>query len=379
MRYFREMGIDAYLLLYSTDGIGVNAHFTPENDTWNIEKWSPFIIQTPIPNGSIKGIIKVFLNYLKYKSYLKGYDYIIGNGFAPALCYIFKLNLDLFLPYGYGIEFTPSMKNNQGFFKNTAKNIGYYLQKKGLVKSVKRIGTIDMSKGNLLTLMKFGITDKISKVSIPMVFVEGENELRASKHILQIIKDIKGASPKVFSHVSHVKYELGQKIKRNDILITGFADYIKKSRNNSAILILVDYGDNVVASKKLITDLHIDNNVIWLPKLTRKELMYILKYIDLGGGELGGAYWGGTGWEFLASGVPFFQNIGMSNDQFEENTGTPMPDIFNVVNSYDICKVLFQIQEGEIDLKFKSKKIIKWFNTYNGKAEASKILSLITG
>ena len=38
MRYLRDLGFDTYLLLYMEDGKGTNAHFIPENDSWNIDK-----------------------------------------------------------------------------------------------------------------------------------------------------------------------------------------------------------------------------------------------------------------------------------------------------------------------------------------------------
>jgi hypothetical protein len=50
MRYFRDLGADAYLLPYLTDGSGNLAHFAPEADSWTIERWQPFIRQLNFPN-----------------------------------------------------------------------------------------------------------------------------------------------------------------------------------------------------------------------------------------------------------------------------------------------------------------------------------------
>ena len=46
MRYFRDLGFDAYLLLYSNDGKGNSKHFRPESDSWEIKKWNKYIIKT---------------------------------------------------------------------------------------------------------------------------------------------------------------------------------------------------------------------------------------------------------------------------------------------------------------------------------------------
>lgn len=381
MRYFRDMGIDAYLLLYSNDGTGANAHFIPENDTWNIEKWKQFIIQTPIPNGGIKGIIRTFANYYSYKKYFNGYDYIIGNGFAPALCYIFQKRLDLFLPYSLGVEFTWSYRDNNSFLQSQSDSIQFWFQNKGLKDNVDKIGTIDFSSINLESLKKLRIKNKIHKVSIPMVYSENNallSEEIGSEVLSSCLKRINESKLSVFSHVSHVKYSLGYQFKRNDILIKGVADYIKKAENPNIVLILVEYGDNLSESKRLIGDLGIENYVLWLPKLSRKELMLILPHVTIGGGEYGGVYWGGTGWEFLACGVPFFQNTGMAVREFEEKTGTPMPDIFNVRTAEEITNILMDVDGNKIDLSAKSENLIKWFHSYNGKAEAERIFSLIT-
>ena len=52
MRYFRDLGADAHLLLYKNDGQEHLSHFKPECDTWNIEWWRPFIRQTEMSNRS---------------------------------------------------------------------------------------------------------------------------------------------------------------------------------------------------------------------------------------------------------------------------------------------------------------------------------------
>jgi len=53
MRYFRDLGADAHLLLYSSEGKGTLSHFTPEADTWELGRWAPFIHQTDIPNAPV--------------------------------------------------------------------------------------------------------------------------------------------------------------------------------------------------------------------------------------------------------------------------------------------------------------------------------------
>ena len=51
MRYLRDLGQDAYLLLYSNSASGGNSHFTIEADSWVPEKWRPFIKVLSIPSS----------------------------------------------------------------------------------------------------------------------------------------------------------------------------------------------------------------------------------------------------------------------------------------------------------------------------------------
>ena len=61
LRYFRDLGADAYLLTFSTDGVGNLSHFSPEADTWDIDNWKAFIRPLGMPNNS-RGILMCLLS-----------------------------------------------------------------------------------------------------------------------------------------------------------------------------------------------------------------------------------------------------------------------------------------------------------------------------
>lgn len=107
MRYFRDNGIDAHLLLYSNDGINELSHFSPNNDTNQYNKWEPFIHKLSIPNAINSGAsfqyqiifyLRSLFKYLvgKQNTYIpyiskkklinsfKGYDLYISSGITPA-------------------------------------------------------------------------------------------------------------------------------------------------------------------------------------------------------------------------------------------------------------------------------------------------------
>lgn len=380
MRYFRDLGHDAVLFLYREDGTGANKHFIPENDSWSYNKWRPYIIHTRITNGKFHRLLNIFIHRRKYKKYFESFDFILGCGFSPGLCNILNKKLDLFLPYSFAGEYTGKNYKTDSYLRNLKYRSVNKIQITGLRKNTRYIGILDFSEENLINYRRNGLMDKIISTSIPMVYLE--NDLRSGKiendNILKVKEIFKNHYPVILSHVAHVKYLLGWHLKRNDLLIKGFAEFVKE-QESSALLVLLDYGDGVPDSKKLIKELEIENSVIWLPKMPRKNLLNIIKNIDLGCGELGGATWGGTGWEFLACGKPFIQNIGMTEDEFIKKTGIPLPDIFLAKTEFDVKNILQSVSENKALLDQKSSNIKTWFENYSGKNCARKIIDILTG
>jgi hypothetical protein len=379
MRYFRDLGLDVSLLLYSTDGLPPNAHFIPENDTWEFERWRPYIIRTPVPNGSIKGLTYVFRKSALRKM-LSRYNILIGNGFAPAYAWLAGRILDLFLPYSHGGEFI-----NTDVSGKVHSDLSAWVQKRlqisGLRNSVKYTGTADFTEGNLRFFRKYGINNLIN-LAIPMVYnreIIHSNPRHLRPEVAEIAKTMDQTGFVVFSHVSHIWKNLvhGFDLKKNQIFLQGFAGFIRMVKNMDIRLFMIEYGPDVDASKKLIAELGMNDHVTWLSKMSRKEIMYLLRFVDIGASEFGGAMWGGTGWEFIASGVPFMHYIDLEQYTFEQVNGYPLPPIFNTRTPEEIAQVLLEASQNRTRLHETGEKLKKWFNTYNGIALAEKIAALV--
>lgn len=367
MRYLRNLGLDAYLLTYENE----ISHFTPENDTWDYEKWKPYIIPTKVVNGGLKHYFSYSRKHLLRE--LGGYDYYVANGFAPALFRKAGLTVDLFLPYCIGIEYT-YFYNKSKFKQSFAEIIFKFYQLKGLKNNVKLVGTID--KESLEKAKKYDL--KTVNLAMPMVFVEQNAD--HDNELLAVIEKIKKYDLVVFSHVSHFQNDTyGFSVKRNDIGIRGFANFILRSGSKASILVLLDYGPGVEQSKKLIEDLGIEDNVLWLPKMDRKRLMSIIAHIDIGFGEFGGHMWGGTVWEFMASGKPFFQFVNLNNEEIAKLLNAPGPTFFNTSDENEISTILEDIpinREKYINI---GNELKNWFNTNNGMGLAYQYKQIISG
>lgn len=365
MRYLRDEGVDAELLLFADE---IN-HFLPENDTWDINKWKPYIKQTKINGGALGQYFKMSATDIRKE--FEGYDYYIGCGFTPAYFYKAGMKLDLFTPYCVGIEYTYRITKTKAVHYLKEKIEAYY-QIKGLKHNTKVVGTID--EESKIKAEKIGVKTQ----SLPLLMIYNKEQATGDDEFLSAtIQKFNQHYPVVFSHVSHFpKGSRTWEIKRNDILIKGFADFAKQTDTNP-LLVLFNYGEAVEASKALIAELGITNKVMWVHVMSRKKIMRLLEHVHFGGGEFGGAVWGGTGWEFMAKGVPFFQYVDMPDSVFEANTGMKMPPFFNTNNSAEISRLLETYTSDKAKLTANGQALKAWFDKEAGQELANSYINIL--
>jgi hypothetical protein len=84
------------------------------------------------------------------------------------------------------------------------------------------------------------------------------------------------------------------------------------------VLVLFEYGDDVMESKQLVNALGISESVEWFPLMARKEIMLGLLHADFGCGEFHeGCIGGGTTWEVLAMGKPLLHYVNKDAVNFD--------------------------------------------------------------
>ena len=375
MRYLRDLGVDAHLLMFSDEA----SHFLPENDTWDLNKWGHFIKVMDLKNSEI-GLLSN--STAKIVNELSGYDKYIGCGIAPAYFYKANIKLQIFVPYAYGVEF---YGYHRVYFLRPLRELVFqiakYHQRKGIQNNTSYLVSSDKTDYNLKVLNKLKV--KTTWLPIPMVYNrENPETALISKKLKDIVALFNEYELILFSHVSHKWKNIprewnGIYIKKNDILIRGFAEFVESKTVKDPLLVLVDYGFDVNASRLLIKELDIEPYVYWLPLLSRKEIMYLLDFVDIGGAELGGVMWGGTGWEFLSKGVPFFQYVSMTDEEFKKAAGASMPPFLNVKSPQEIKEHLIEYNKDPGKYKQIGKELKKWFNEHNGISLASQYADLL--
>lgn len=414
MRYFRDLGADAHLLLYAGDGIGSLSHFKPECDTWDIDKWKSYIHQTSIPNAPVavfnfpcswiigtRSIIRscmglrdgIALPVSKYKirSTYAGYDRLVASGISPATLIRAGITLDIFFPYSNGVEFLGTGEflvrfgGRLGFNKLIFSRVAQ--RQSAGIRASRYVLNAEMAITNDVLL---GIDVKSQK--LPIVAVYGEEvqpEAPPTKKLKIVDASIKTSDFTVLHHARLLwmnpgSYSAEAWIKENkntDWLLYGFSDLIKKRPNLKPLLLIVEYGPDIEVTKRLVTELGIDNYIYWLPKMERRELMWLLSRVSVGVGEfydMKRMIWGGTGWEVLASSKPLLQGFNFENGEYEQIFGYPPPPMLPVKTQNDILRHLVCMADHPDKREAIGRGAKEWYDRFNGLGLAKQWLQILS-
>jgi hypothetical protein len=413
MRYFRDLGADAHLLLYANDGTGSLSHFRPENDTWDFSRWEPYVHRTRILNGGMAVVgppaswlmwARAALLHMRDRSrfvptpistsyvveLLESYDVIVGSGVAPGVMKRVGRRLDIFFPYSPGIEFLAA----PAFVKEmrSASPLKTWLLRK--VRSRQREGVretrfcLDPDLGvSGAAFEEIGVTS--IPATIPMVYREADQDSASPPAWMREVEArLAGVDLTVISHGRQAWVNPGgysaaewmEESKHNDWLIRAVAR-LKNERPQAKLrLLLVDYGPDVAHSRALCAELGLDDEVIWLPTMKRREVLWLIARCDVGVGEfrtVEGLLWGGTGWEVLASGKPLLQSFPFAPGAFEEILGFPPPPMLRVTDEEDVHARLSEMLDASGERAALGNAAREWFDRYNGVGLAGTWLEML--
>jgi glycosyltransferase involved in cell wall biosynthesis len=291
-------------------------NFLPENDLYgnadNIE-----IVELPWKH---KQLYKT--SSREIKKHLEGFDFYCASEFAPAFLFKAGIKADVFVPIGSDLIQYPFQKLSKTippvweideyqfhlFQRAGIRNAGCtFINKNG-----------DMQLENALE--KIGFLGRRFPVSLPYLYIpESEKQIAESPFEEKITEIRKKAEILIISH-GRCEFTVKDSIhnKGTDILLRGMYDFIKKEQVNIQ-LVLIEYGSDVKATKELIKELELENNIHWLPKCGRKDIFPILHYFDLSIGNLYYSNWSyNVAMESVAAKLPFVRK-GVENDNIAED------------------------------------------------------------
>ena len=412
LRYFRDFGMDAHLLLYKSDGTGHSDHFAVQSDTFEIEKWKPYIHQTNISDNivcafnfplswllSLRSYIRSIFNKQhqhafpvskKYlKNLLKNYTHLIGSGITPALLQRINKRLTIFFPYSTGVEYYNSFVINSPVYqKNFFAKFVFKKLKKQQKRGVQKSKFIINTERSLTEFALKEIGVKSEPIFLPL-YIENTLFNNENNKEINYVKEVLKKS--FFSILSHARLvwkkpsnysdsEWMSQNKNNDRLIRAFARLKSFRTDLKPILFLFEYGKDVQPTKELIEELGITNDVIFLPKMDRKFIYSIISKVDVGAGEfydIENLMFGYTAVEILAMGKPLIQAFDYSEYEFKNTFGITLPPILPARTEDEIFNQLLFLSNLNNE-RIKLGKLSKiWFNKNIGIEMAKKWFSLI--
>ncbi len=357
-RYLRDDGHICKLFLFEEF-----THFLPSTDTYRDEK-NIDIVQLDWKKDNIKQFSKKEIVRV-----IEGYDFYIGTDIAPAYFFKAGFKLDIFCPHGsdlYEFPFPPFINKIPQLWELTNYFFGK-LQYNGIKETI--CISLDPSEDVFEIPLK-KIKEKLFERIPAMPFLYKNQYTLGYENLSARINEFKELRNKydliIWQHISQDWSDRGfYKInKGNNILIKGFSDYLRKSiHKEKAILVLLEYGCDVEKSKDYIKTLGIENYVLWMPKMLRKDIMAALTQVDFGVGELGYRRW------FSYSSIFEYMQAGLStihhrDDDFYKSKGFDLYPMLDADNSEIITQTFLDFEINKEKYKKIGAEARQWTENY---------------
>lgn len=299
-RYLRDEGHDVTLFLLEEQ-----PNFIPENDTYG-----------PVTGISVRTLPWKHkeisrLSRTEIRQQLAGFDYYSGSEFAPAYLYKAGIKMDLYIPLGTDLVVYPFQK--PGKWIPAEWQIDEYQFNLYQKAAISHAGALFMNRGadGFLenALKKIGFRGNRYDQSLPYLYLpEYESADAAGVFDVQIAALREAKDLLVLNH-SRCEFLHPGSIhdKGTDLLIRGL-DIFRKRHNNSIRLCMVEYGNDLKAAKQLISELGLDEYVVWLPLAGRRDFFPVFRHFDAAVGNLRQQNWSyNVAMEAIAGGVPLIQ------------------------------------------------------------------------
>ena len=371
-KYLIRRGYNVNLLLYKNEYY----LFKPENDSF-LPFDFPWIIQTDI-------IFDISFFLKSQKKILSQYDFFISCGAGPAFLAKYGLRPHIFIPYGSDLYHLPSpeyYRNTSNFGRMIFRLIRQRAQKWGIQNS-NLISIIPMSHAYRKALKELKVEEKCVPLGFPFVDLDEWSPATVQSFYSQST---------IFRQVQHFKENFDFIIfsparqywkckdnpianKGNNRLIIGVANASKKVNVG---LVLIETGVDIDASKRLVGELGIEQRVLWLPEVPRREVYIAYSLSDLACDQLVSGGYGGSGFEAMAMGKPLLVYMSLSSEDYQEIAWRPFPPIVNVHTAEDVEAALLDFANRPEYYKQLGQDSRKWAELYYGDGLIDRFVYLI--
>lgn len=327
--HLQKAGYDVTLFYrYSVD------HFHPKADTY-------FLNDLKICKEVVWSNRLTEENRLLIENEIKGFDFYIGQGDEAALASFAGVKFDVYFPYGsdfYKYAWQPPRYSllqiiyNMIFARISLKESLSGTLSRFLKKAIVNANYVllDVTNGKYeKKLTDLGLKGIYLHYPMPFIFPDNYKDFNTfDVHWKREIDALREDNDYLVLYHGRQEWKRALTYKNNDFtnknsqnLIIGFASMLASSHKLKAKLVLINYGGDVDNSKDLISELGISDSVIWLPKMYRKDLMYLINKVDVCAGEFNKSYLTfGTVIEAMLMGKPVinYRDNALYNDQYPE-------------------------------------------------------------
>ena len=351
-------------------------HFLPSSDVFEFDNR----IEIVELGWHHQNFYKVTSNDVK--EIFSPFSFFIGTDYAPAYFFKARMTLDIFFPAGGDIFDYPFRKIIKSSYLPKIFQIESFRCAKYQKWALTLAQSISMDPANedfekYLKILKM---DKIERIpALPFLYITQYNTdfFSKSSHYNFIQKLKKENDFLIIQHCrqSWTCDKNSLHYKANDRLIKGFALFLKNNHEKKCKLILLEYGEDVKETKKLIDELSINEHVIWLPKMLRKNLLTIIKHCNVGVGELGRSWFSyGAVYEILAMKIPF---IGNRKDEHYVSTFPKLYPMYNAETEIEIFESLNNVIKDPVNSKMIGEAGYEWLLKYHIKNSIDMIAKKI--
>lgn len=385
-RYLRDDGYDAHLYYRLA-----MEHFQPSSDTYDSDYEAYCHKVDWLDNGFHNADIK------EVRHVLRGFDFYIGQGEEAAIAYKAGFKMNVYYPYGsdvYKYAQLPQSYSLLSKLKSLVASNGdrptYRQMKDGTMAKYLRAAitnadyvladaTNDAFEKELALLKCKG-----AHLNIPMPFIYyPEYEALFDGFVpdsiqVQAINEIRNKHEFVLLYHGRQEWATYHNRftgKNTHHLIEGFAKYIQGNNSPNACLVMIEYGTDVQASKDLIQSFGIEQYVYWLPKMYRKDLMYVIQQADVCCGEFAHSFLTfGTIIEAMLMKKPV---ITYREDAYYANAYPVLYPCYNAKTPEEICSAIQSAATNKEDRIDKGHNALQWVMKYFIHNPLDKLVSII--
>jgi glycosyltransferase involved in cell wall biosynthesis len=361
-RHLRDAGYDVTLLLANNEASDW-PHFHPSAGTFDLDyqDWT-----RTLSWGDGRRIARHDPHTVERD--LAPFDFLFGCGSAPAYLARIGRPLDVFMPFGSDLCEEPFRA--PAFTRHSVRSLVELprWQRAGVRACKVVIGDRSVLIEEPLARLSykgrrvFGVPPLLYTPLFSQASLEGKTK---SSHWYPVVKDFRDKlDVLVFMHARHVWKNPTKLIwsKGNDKLLRAVADLRAERPDVRVGVVTCEYGPDVLASRQLVSELGLDDRVLWLPVSPRKELMVLMTLADLAVGELGHSWFiAGTVHEALAMGKPLLHR---REDADFEGLYPELYPMFDIKETADATRVLRRFVDSPAEVKQVGVRGRAWFEEH---------------